>query len=400
MYRKITGTTLFNGLQLLPKGTVLIAGKDGSIVDLVPESEAGDDVEYFSGTISPGLVNAHCHIELSHLKGRIPRNSGLCAFVEQVMRSRNESSGARQESMEAACLRMEQEGIVAVGDICNSADSLGLKRSSRLYWHNFIEVSGMDPHSVTGRLAAMQAITEKFQQTFAHAADMAGAPSCISLTPHAPYSVASELFREINLRTARQLISMHNQESEAENRLFRDKSGDFLQLYERLGIDIKAFQPSGKSSVQSVLPHFNNIQKLLLVHNCFTDREDLEFIRRQVGEGFIGEASFCICPNANLYISNILPPIPLLRETGVQICIGTDSLASNEQLSLIAEIRVLQQNHPEIPLEEILQWATYNGARALAIEGELGQFKKGSRPGIVHIHLDEGGIVTKGSRIL
>jgi cytosine/adenosine deaminase-related metal-dependent hydrolase len=401
LYRKISGTILFNGMQQLPKGTVLIARKDGTIADLVPESEAGDDLEQYAGIICPGLINAHCHIELSHLKGRIPRYSGLCAFVEQVMRTRNEASGSRAEAMEAACSRMEQEGIVAVGDICNSADSLSLKQNSRLYWHNFIEVSGMDPHSVTGRLATMQAIVEKFQYAFAGTAaeKHSGSPG-ISLTPHSPYSVAPELFQEINRRTGRQLLSLHNQESDEENKLYRDKSGELLQLYERLGIDMRSFRPTGKSSVQSVLPHFNSIQKMLLVHNCFTDREDLEFIRRHSGEGFIGEVSFCICPNANLYISNILPPIRQLREAGAQICIGTDSLAGNAGLSLVAEMRTIQQNHPEIPRTELLQWATYNGARALDIDGEKGQFKKGTRPGIVHIRLDEGGIVSEGTRIL
>ncbi len=400
MYRKINATFLFNGLQNMPEGTVLIMGAGGSIIDLIPVEDAGDGVEHYEGILCPGLINAHCHIELSHLKGRIPRNTGLCGFVEQVMRIRTTAGADMHDAMQTACSQMEEEGIVAVGDICNTDDSVALKKNSRLYWHNFIEVSGMSVLKVGPRLEAMQQVQKKFTDSLLPGNSAStSASSGISLTPHAPYSVAPELFREINRLTAKQVVSMHNQETDDENLLFKNKSGNLMNLYRRLGIDMESFSATGNSSIQSILPYLNNLQRLMLVHNCFTNREDLAFINQHVEDGFIGDVCFCLCPNANRYISGILPPVDLLREESATICLGTDSLASNEQLSLVNEMRTLQQAFPEIPLEEILQWATYNGALALELEGEKGQFKKGTRPGIVLLQTDERGLLSTGSRI-
>lgn len=401
MYRKITATLLFNGMQNMPEGTVLVAGTDGTVIDLIPVEDAGDPVERFEGILCPGLVNAHCHIELSHLKDRIPRQTGLCSFVEQVMGFRNIAGQELQDAMQTACSGMEAEGIVAVGDICNTDDSLALKKNSRLYWHNFIEISGMDPRKTAGRLEPMLRIQEKFIRILiSEKAASYRAVSGVSLSPHAPYSVAPELFREINRLSAKQVVSMHNQESEDENLFFQNKSGNLPHLYERLGIPMESFSSTGCSSIRSVLPAFNSMQRLILVHNCFTSPEDLAFIKRCVEEKLIREVSFCLCPNANRYISGILPPVQRLQDAGAIICIGTDSLASNDRLSLVAELRTLQQAYPQIPLEEMLQWATHNGARALNIEGEKGQFKKGIQPGIVHLETDEAGLLSKGRRIL
>ena len=388
-------------MQKMPEGTVLVTGNDGTIIDLIPVEDAGDAVERYEGILCPGLINAHCHIELSHLKGRIPRNTGLCSFVEQVIGIRNNAGPELLDAMQTACNRMEEEGIVAVGDICNTDDSLALKKNSRLYWHNFIEISGMDSRKIVGRLEAMLRIQEKFSWALlTEKATSDKVLTDISLTPHAPYSVAPDLFREINRLTAKQVVSMHNQESDDENLFFQNKSGHLPHLYDRLGIPMESFIPTGSSSIRSVLPAFTHMQRLILVHNCFTSPEDLAFIKGYVEDEFIRAVSFCLCPNANRYISGILPPVERLRKAGAMLCIGTDSLASNDRLSLVAEIRTLQQAYPHIPLEEMLQWATHNGARALNIEGEKGQFKKGTRPGIVHLEREATGLLTKGRRIL
>ncbi len=401
MYRKITADFLFNGRQFIPSGTVLVTREDGTVSDLLPVADAGENIEEFDGIICPGLVNAHCHIELCHLKDRIPPHTGLCRFVEQVIRSRNDSIGQLPEAMQKACTQMAAEGIVAVGDICNTDISATLKNNSPLHWHNFIEISGMQPELASERLAAAIKIRNGFESTLEHGqAEAAGQSKKVSLTPHAPYSVSSVLFDEINRQTARQLVSLHNQESRDENDFYSNKGGGLPELYKRLGIDVQSFQPTGQSSLQSALSHFNQLQKVLLVHNCFIDRDDIHFMRRRVEEGLISDVSYCLCPNANEYIGGIRPPFNLLREEGVAICLGTDSLASNRQLSLVAEISTIQETCPDIPLEELLQWATSNGANALDLGGEIGYFKKSTRPGVVHIRLDDQGRITEGRRIL
>ena len=151
-----------------------------------------------------------------------------------------------------------------------------------------------------------------------------------------------------------------------------------------MGIDISFFNPTGKSSLQSWLPYLNNDQSLILVHNVTTTAADVEFIKRATNNKQ-QTTNFCLCPNANLYISNTLPDISMLMENNCNIVLGTDSLASNHQLNILEEIKTLQKNFAQLQLETILQWATINGARALQMDNTLGSFEKGKCPGVVLI---------------
>jgi len=117
-----------------------------------------------------------------------------------------------------------------------------------------------------------------------------------------------------------------------------------------------------------------------LVHNVCTSREDLACL-----EGRAAPVYFCLCPGANLYISQTLPDIPMLAQSGVPLVIGTDSLASNHQLSILEEIRHIRLHFSELPLENILSWATLNGAKALQADAILGSFEKGKKPGIISL---------------
>ncbi|RYZ46146.1 MAG: hypothetical protein EOO14_24930 [Chitinophagaceae bacterium] len=98
---------------------------------------------------------------------------------------------------------------------------------------------------------------------------------------------------------------------------------------------------------------------------------------------------FCLCVNANQYIEASLPPVEMLRQQGCNLVLGSDSLASNWSLNILDEIQTIRQSFPGIPLEEILTWATSNGAKALGMESLLGSFEKGKRPGVVLL-ADEG----------
>ena len=198
-----------------------------------------------------------------------------------------------------------------------------------------------------------------------------------SIVPHAPYSVAPELFQKIAGFPGNRILTMHNQEDEAENELYMDKTGGFLELYKKMNIDHTSFVPTGKTSLQSCLPYFFAGQKLILVHNVATSAEDLEFLSKQR----LPEVVFCLCPNANLYISSTLPPVDLLMEFGVKIVLGTDSLASNDELSILSEMRVLRENF-KVGEEDLLRWATLNGAEALEVDVMFGSFERGKRPGV------------------
>ncbi|HXO74250.1 MAG TPA: amidohydrolase family protein, partial [Puia sp.] len=99
---------------------------------------------------------------------------------------------------------------------------------------------------------------------------------------------------------------------------------------------------------------------------------------------------FCLCPNANRYISDLLPDVGMLVRNGCTIVMGTDSLASNHQLSILEEIKTLEEAFPQLDLAGLLQWSTYNGARALQLDGMLGSFAPGKQPGVVLIENMDG----------
>src|SRR5882757_340525 len=152
-----------------------------------------------------------------------------------------------------------------------------------------------------------------------------------------------------------------------------------------MGLDTSFFHGTGKRSLESYLPHFYRNQSLILVHNVATSEEDLQFaLNRQPASGqHSPDLFFCLCPNANLYISGELPDVALLIRTNCSIVIGTDSLASNHQLSILEELKTLQRQFPQIPIPTLLKWATANGAEALQMDGVLGGFAPGKQPGVV-----------------
>jgi len=349
----------------------------GTIVDLVSPSLAGDGVATFEGLLTPGFVNSHCHLELSHLKQTIAEATGLVAFVQQVMGSRAAVMEIKMQAMINAEIEMYQAGIVAVGDVCNTADSIIVKGQSQLHWHNFIEVSGFTDATAQARLDNMKTVFEAFKT--------AGNPAQNTFSPHAPYSVSKKLFQLLNHETASQTITIHNQEAAVENELYQSKTGGFLGLYQNFGIDIAAFEPTGKSSFESWLPYFSNQQSILCVHNSFTSPADVAFYHQQL----LAQKRplyFCICVNANKYIEQKVPPINLLRNAGCNIVLGTDSYASNHQLNILEEIKTIQkETNYTIKLEEVLGWATFSGATALGLNNLLGSFEKGKKPGIVLI---------------
>ncbi len=141
-YRKFRADHLFTGSQWLDDQHVLIATKQGKIEDIVPLTEAGDDVQSLEGILSPAFINCHCHLELSHLKGLIPEKTGMIDFLLGVMTKRIISPEEVFQAIADAEQSMLQNGIVAVGDICNTPLTVKKKQEGRMYYHNFIESMG------------------------------------------------------------------------------------------------------------------------------------------------------------------------------------------------------------------------------------------------------------------
>ena len=370
MYQKFQATQIFTGNELLEDQLVLITTKDGTIEGIVGIEDAGDDIQSFDGIITPGFVNAHCHLELSHMKDMIPAHTGLQEFVKQIVSLRKMEEHVIQEAIENAENEMRANGIIAVGDISNTLDTLSQKAKHHLAYYTFVELYDLDPTRANDKINAGLEIQKTFEQNCIRA----------SLVPHAPYSVTNSLWKLLSEHFGAHTISMHNQETPDENDFFKTKTGSFLGMYERTKVSLDFFEPTGLSSLQSVLPIFKNANTSILVHNSFTSVNDINAVKKQMPNSF-----WCLCPNANQYIEQTMPPIELLRAGGANIIVGTDSYASNWSLNILDELKTIQKHNPQIPMEEMLSWATINGARALQMDKHLGSFEIGKKPGVVII---------------
>lgn len=368
-YLKFRADQLFDGRRMYGDNMVLVTTTDGTVADLLPLQEAGGDIAYHPGILSPGFINCHCHLELSHLKGRLPEGEGLVSFVSRVMRERHLSENEILAAIEQAEDEMIQNGIVAVGDICNTTLTIAQKGKGRIRYHNFIEASGFVPLLADQRFRRAVEIFEEYAARF---------PGRNSIVPHAPYSVSDELWQKIVHFPDNRLLTMHNQESPPENELFVSGQGEFLALYSSMNMDISFFRPSGKSSLQTCLPHFLPQQPVVLVHNVHTTRDDIEQAR-QGGH----DTWWCLCPAANLFITGALPDVELFTSEEQRMVLGTDSLASNYQLNILSEMQIILRHFPSVSVEQVLGWATLNGAKALQMDDRLGSFEKGRQPGIV-----------------
>jgi cytosine/adenosine deaminase-related metal-dependent hydrolase len=368
MYLKFKPQSLFTGHTIIEGGNnVVVTTKDGTVVDITLASEAGEDIQELDGLLSPGFINAHCHLELSHLKGAIPTETGLSEFVKQIVPKRAAAQEVIEASIEAAENEMYNNGIVAVGDICNTADTIAAKTKGKIAYYNFIEIYGLDP-----LLAAQKMNEGLLLQAQYEAANLKAV-----VIPHASYSVPAALLELLAKNYGSNTISIHNQETKAENDFFEKKIGAFVDMYARVGVDLDFFTPTKMTSLQSVLPYLKDAAKTIWVHNSFTSESDIKAV-----QGTNTDAYWCLCPSANQYIENTMPPVQLLREQHANIVIGTDSYASNWSLNMLDELKRIQLHNSQIPLAEILTWITSNGARALQMEDKLGSIELGKRPGL------------------
>ncbi|HLD54092.1 MAG TPA: amidohydrolase family protein [Sediminibacterium sp.] len=380
-YLQFSGQNLFDGSQFLGPDQVLITTEDGIIKAIIPRSDAGEQVQQFKGIIAPGFINAHCHLELSHMKGIIPEHTGLPDFILKIVNERHfpeETILAAIAQGEAAML---EAGIVAVGDISNNALTAPQKQQGNLAYHTFVEISGWKPAIAESRFANALEVLSKFRLIEA-AASLS--PLKSSFSPHAPYSVSNELWQMMMPHFEGNTVTIHNQETPAENELFTKGTGDFVRMYNAMNIDHTHFTPTGQNSLPSYFPQLEKAKNILLVHNTTTSEADMDYAN-QLSKQNSQDLYYTLCVNANLYIENKLPPIELLRNKKSNIVLGTDSLSSNHQLSILSEIKTITKHFPNISLEEMLQWATLNGAKALQLDSQFGSFGIGKKPGVIVI---------------
>ncbi len=375
--RKISADLIFPVAASPITDGVIVVDDNGTIlsVDTMDQHDPGS-VEKYEGVIVPGFINTHCHLELSHMKGMAPTGTGLLPFLKTVVNFRDFPEEEILEAIDKGDQYMYDQGIVAVGDISNKLDTAARKEQSKLRYHTFVEMFDFLQD------AAAATTHRQYEPVFAGQSD--GGGNRKSYVPHAPYTVSRELFRMIReLNEGKDVtISIHNQETPHEDNLFLTKKGDFLDFYDYFNIPLEDFSPSGKTAIHYALENMDPSHRTLFVHNTMTRPEDI-----RAAHAWSDKVYWATCANANLYIENRLPNYQIFLDNDARMTIGTDSLTSNWQLSVLEEMETIARFQSYVPFETLLRWATLNGAEALGFADELGSIEKGKKPGLNLLNL-------------
>ncbi len=321
-----------------------------------PNLDSCASVEFYPGILIPGMVNAHCHLELSYLRGAIAEGTGFAGFARAIGAVRNNyTTEERISAATKADAQMWEEGVEAVLDIANDELIMDVKSRSHIEYVTLFELFGLNTQDIGTHLAMAQR----------HARS--------TITPHSTYSLQDRIFKD-TCKANNGVISIHMLESDDESELYHQR-GSLAAWYARMGweCDFLDYGTPAKRIIASIEPD----RRVVLVHGCKATTEDIQLL----DEHFRHPITWVLCPESNRFISGITPPVSLLRQMGAHLAIGTDSLSSARTLSIVDNLRQIA----DAPLEELLSWATIGGAKALNMDDRLGSLTLGKRPGLVVI---------------
>ncbi len=375
--RHYTAKYVLTEWGLLPDA-LLSVEENGKIVKV--EYWAGEwpkDTVFFDGVICPGFVNAHCHLELSAMAGMFSRGGGMKEFI-RMMLSRREGFSPEHERFAAAhALKSAAEtGTALIADVANTDGAYSLyDENTGVKVVGFRELLGLNP------LAAQEIYDRATDEIRDH------------LTAHALYSLSDELWNLWRQKKPPGRVSLHLLES-PEERDFFDGGAALNDFFLSLGLETI---PPGAARLDERLAQLDVSEPTLFVHLTQARKNEIEFLLQTFSQPY-----FCLCPRSNVYIHNTLPDFSLFDFDSGRVCIGTDSLASNDDLSMIEELKLIQQAAPHLTLESLLYCATRNGAAFLGLERRYGTLHAGAMPGLVGITnvSDDGKRLSNESRAI
>jgi cytosine/adenosine deaminase-related metal-dependent hydrolase len=365
----------------LARGAVAL-GDDGTIAHVGPEADvladerfASAETERVRGIVMPGLVNAHTHIELSALRGRVPAGGGFLPWVERLIGARLElQEGEEESAIETAVADLRAFGTVAVGEVTNSLGAVHALARANMAGCVFHEVFGQDLARLRDRVRGLEAeLRERVGEW--PSPDLAYAPA-----PHTLYTLHLDVVRMILEESHARLrrTSLHLLEHPAERRAIEQGEGPVIAWLETRSRVEPGSLVWPKRPVLEVARDVGALSPdVILVHLTEARPDELDAVAA-------AKAPVVLCPRSNLTIGAKLPPLLAIREAGILPGLGTDSLASNASLDVLAEAKALADRFPSVPAEELVRMATDGGARALGLPRH-GRIAKGTRPGLVAV---------------
>ncbi|NMC37463.1 MAG: amidohydrolase family protein [Bacteroidales bacterium] len=369
--KKFSAQLVFTNCGPPLKRGIVTTHDDGTVIsveDTGGELTEKEGVEFHNGIMIPGFINCHCHLELSDLFHKILPGQGLSGFIHDIRTIPDRDRTERAISASKADKMLFDEGTVLCADICNTDLTFEIKKGSKVEYISLLEVFGIDPEKAEKRFSEITRLSSS--------AESSGLDYFV--VPHSTYSLSLPLMRMVKSATSsNRVTSIHFMESAVEEEFLRNHSGAIKESYLRSGLG--AINETVTDHATAVLQEITRSGNLILVHNTFAGRETVRKVKER------NNLYWCLCPRSNLYIEKQLPRVEMLVGEGCEIVVGTDSLASNSSLSILEELRTIQDHFPSIMLETLIRWATLNGARALCRESMFGSIEGGKKPGLLLI---------------
>jgi aminodeoxyfutalosine deaminase len=351
-----------------------VVSVDGDLISSVDEYDGGAVEDLGNVAILPGLVNAHTHLELSWMRGQVPRSDSMPAWAASLMALRRTVSHEPPEPIVDAIAEARAAGTSLVGDVTNTFatyDPLLESCVSAALFRELLGFAAPDPDAIVA--AAQQQIAELMPIAWLRP----------SIVPHAPYSVSPALLRAIARASAGRPVSVHLGESAQELEFLRTGTGEWRALLESLGVWNPAWTAPACGPVEYLDRHGLVNDRLLAVHGVRFGDDDIDRLRA-------AGATIVTCPRSNRWTGAGEPPIERFYASGVRVAIGTDSLASVEDLNLFREMAEVRRLAPSVPASRILASATLSGAQALGFGEELGSLESGKRDELLAVSVPAG----------
>ncbi len=364
-----------------PIGRGAVAIEGGRIVS-VGVSDGSEDIALGRVAVLPGLVNAHTHLELSYLHGRIPPAPSFLEWVRPMLAARSERAGIDEQAVLSAAAdairRARLTGTALFGDVSNTLSAVALLRKAGMaacVFHELIGFRGVDANE---QVAAARRAIDALSATD----DVR-----LSLAPHAPYSVSPALFsairRDLDEHGTRLVSTVHLGESPEEVELLKKGTGPWRALLEDIGVWNETWQVPACSPVEylSDLGFLQN--SVLAVHGVQLEGSDLSRLRT-LGVTVVS------CPRSNRYVGVGSPPLEAFYAMDLDVALGTDSLASVDDLNMFSELAEARRIAPRVPARALLHSATLTGATALGFGDDYGSIEPGKRAALIAVRVPEG----------
>lgn len=354
---------------------------DGRIEAVGPAAElrarfSGLSFEQHDAVLTPGFVNAHTHLELSSLRGKVTGGRGFVPWLESLLAARGTPAPAPDpDAIDAAISELLQSGTVAVGEVTNTLASVEPLGTAPLLGRIFHEVFALGREQGRAQLRAAQAARAAIEPWPANLG--------YALAPHTPYTLHPEVLREMLALNAERGVrgSLHLAEHPAERSFLADGGGPFGRFVAERAPGPLDWAPPGLGPVAYAEALGALGPQLLAVHLADAQRAELD---RVAAAG----APVVLCPRSNLFIELRLPPLLDVLAAGIEPALGSDSLASAPSLDVLADARTLHERFPAVAPRTLLAMATSFGARALGLDDRLGRLAPGLAPGVVAFELE------------